>query len=77
MINQQRIETARAMLRGEALRLRQDVSPGARLVYVYGLMVCDDSGRMPKSAILPPWEPEAEAAARTLCAEFNLLGADN
>lgn len=72
-----RVEMVRRMLRAEALHLCAGVSPGARLLYVYGALVCNSLGVVKKAQIEPPWDQETEAVARQLCAEFNLLGVDN
>lgn len=72
----QRVEHVRRIIAAEASRLL-DVPPNARLLYVYGCLLADDTGRLSKAQLDPPWDRLTQLTAQTICAEFNLLGIDN
>lgn len=75
-ISNARTEHVRRLVRRDYRKIAA-VSPDARLLHVYAMFVCDDTGHVKNAQMEPPWDTEAQRAAEAMCAEFNLLGMDN
>lgn len=71
-----RTRIARRILQREATELLS-ISLGARRLFSYSLLICDDLGRFDKSQVTGQRDPAVQERADALLAEFGLLTVDN